>query len=102
MEKTVGNPHPFLHKLKIPFYILIALLLGLHFAVSSVASTQWTSFPMDSLIRGLYVGIAGVLLLFYLYTGIRVFKRLKRSQQTSKRKRSLTKVSIQLKIKVHH
>jgi uncharacterized membrane protein len=92
MKRAIGGMHPFLHKLKIPFFVLIAALLGFHFAVYSVAVTQWTSFPMDQLIRGIHVGIAGCILIFYVYTAIRVLLRLKKQQKMSGRYQALLKV----------
>lgn len=77
MKKPTGKIHSFLYKLKIPFYILIGVLLALQAITVSVAVTTWTSFQMDLLIIILYVILTSFIMVFYLITGVRLLKHLK-------------------------
>ena len=77
MKKPTGKIHAFLYKLKIPFYILIGVLLVLQAITVSVAVTTWTSFQMDLLIIILYVILTILIMVFYLITGVRLLKHLK-------------------------
>jgi hypothetical protein len=83
--------NPFLSKMKIPFFVISAVMCIFEFLNSALRSRNIARNELLLSLQIFYAIIAGLILLFYIVTSIRIIQRLKSRKNLGVKARSVSK-----------
>jgi hypothetical protein len=91
LVKVSIDINPFLSKMKIPFFVISAVMCIFEFLNSALRSRNIARNELLLSLQIFYAIIAGLILLFYIVTSIRIIQRLKSRKNLGVKARSVSK-----------
>jgi hypothetical protein len=90
--------HPFIVKMRIPFFVFSGLLLVMQIALILVGTLSVGDFATVG--TYVYLIVAVILVVFYLFTGIKLLRRLKSSQKKGRKVSNLKQTTVRIMISI--
>jgi ABC-type multidrug transport system fused ATPase/permease subunit len=86
IHKTDITVNTFLHKLKVPFWIIATVLIAIEFTISLLRGLAFQISPFITAVGVIYVVINTTAVIFFFVTGTKITKLLRKSERLQSRK----------------